>query len=54
MEQAKTKSEKLKDFLEQMYGRELPDEEVNEYKERFVKFVGLLVEIDQRTKKRKQ
>lgn len=53
MEQAKTKSEKLKDFLEQMYGRKLSDEEVKEYRERFVKFMGLLVEIDQRTKKKK-
>lgn len=51
MEQAKTKSEKLKAFLEQMYGKQLSDEEIKEYKERFVKFVGLLVEIDQKTKK---
>jgi len=36
-----------------MYGKKLSDEEVREYKDRFVKFMGLLVEIDQRTKKRK-
>lgn len=44
---------KLKSFLEQMYGKELTDAEVKEYKDRLVKFFGLLVEIDQRTKKRK-
>ncbi len=48
-----TKHEKLKEFLEQMYGKELTDEEVKEYKDRIVKFFGLLVEIDQRTKKKK-
>lgn len=43
--------QKLKTFLEQMYGRKLSYEEVLECKERFVKFVGLLIEIDQKTKK---
>ncbi|KKR17713.1 MAG: hypothetical protein UT87_C0005G0032 [Candidatus Levybacteria bacterium GW2011_GWC1_40_19] len=52
MEKADSK-QKLKNFLEQMYGKKLSDEEVREYKDRFVKFMGLLVEIDQRTKKRK-
>lgn len=52
MERAKTKSEKLKAFLEQMYGKKLSDEEYKEYKERFVKFMGLLVEIDMRNKKK--
>lgn len=53
MEQAKIKSEKLKAFLEQMYGKKLSDEEVKEHKDRLVKFFGILVEIDQRTKKMK-
>jgi len=52
MEQAK--SQKTKEFLEQMYDRQLSDEEIKEYKERFVKFVGLLVEIDKKTKKGRQ
>lgn len=47
------KNEKLKAFLEQMYGKELTDAEVKEYKERLVKFFGLLVEIDMRNKKKK-
>lgn len=34
-----------------MYDRELTDTEVAEYKDRFVKFFSLLVEIDQRCKR---
>ena len=34
-----------------MYGKQLSDDEMKEHKERFVKFVGLLVEIDQRKRK---
>jgi hypothetical protein len=49
----RNKSEKLKAFLEQMYGKELTDAEVKEYKDRLVKFFSLLVEIDQRTKRKK-
>lgn len=48
-----SKSEKLKVFLEQMYGKELKDKEVKEYKDRLVKFFSLLVEIDMRNKKKK-
>lgn len=43
--------QKLKTVLEQMYGKQLSDEEIKEYKERFIKFMGILVEIDQKTKK---
>jgi len=53
MKQALSKSDKLKAFLEQMYGKELSDEEVREYKDRLTKLFGLFVQIDQRTKKRK-
>lgn len=51
--QQKTKHERLKAFLEQMYGKELTDAELKEYKDRLVKLFSLLVEIDQRTKKKK-
>lgn len=47
-------NEKLKAFLEQMYGKKLSDEEVKEYKDRLTKLFGLFVQIDQRTKKRKK
>ena len=46
--------ERLKAFLEQMYDKKLSEEELKEYRERFVNFVGLLVEIDQKTKKGRQ
>ncbi len=46
------KHEKLKAFLEQMYGKELTDIEVKEYKDKLVKFFGLLAEIDMRNKKK--
>lgn len=52
MTQARGKNEKLKAFLEQMYGKKLTDAEVVEYKNRLVKFFGLLVEIDMRNKKK--
>ena len=41
----------LKLFLEQAYAKELTDTEVDEYKYKFVKFVSILVEIDQKSKK---
>jgi len=53
MQQAGTAHEKLKNFLEPLYGKELPDAEVKEYKDRLVKFFSLLVEIDMRNKKKK-
>lgn len=52
MSEALSKDEKLKTFLEQMYGKVLTDEETEEYKNRIVKFFGLLVEIDTRNKKK--
>ena len=39
-------------FLEQAYGKEISDTEAEDYKNRFVKFVSLLVEIDQKNKKK--
>jgi hypothetical protein len=44
------KKEGLKDFLEQAYGKEITDAELKEYKERFTKFVEILVEIDKKGK----
>lgn len=46
------KSQKIKAFLEQAYGKKLSDEEVKEHKDRAVKFFGLLVEIDMKNKKK--
>lgn len=46
------KNKKLKDFLEQMYGKKLSDDEVKKYKDRLVKFFSLLIEIDQRSKRK--
>lgn len=43
----------LKNFLEQSYSKQMNDSEVFEYKDRFVKFVSILVEIDQKNKKKK-
>jgi len=48
-----TNKDKLRNFLEQMYGRKLTDAELIEYKNRMVKFFSLLVEIDLRNKKKK-
>lgn len=53
MAQELSKSEKLKAFLEQMYGKKLSDEEVKEYKDKLTKLFGLFVQIDQKTKKTK-
>ena len=46
-------SQSIKKFLEQAYGKELSDTEVEEYKDRLIKFFSLLVEIDLRNKKKK-
>lgn len=46
------KNEKLKAFLEQLYGKELLDEEIKEYKDKIVKLFGLFVDIDMRNKKK--
>ncbi len=48
-----TKNEKLKVFLEQVYGKPLTEAEIKEHKDRLAKFFGLLVEIDMKNKKKK-
>lgn len=48
MSQPNTPNTKLKNYLEQAYGKKLTDEEVLEYKNRLVKFFSLLAEIDRR------
>ncbi len=45
-------SAKTRQFFEEMYSKELTDDEVREYKDRIVKFFGLLVEIDMKNKKK--
>lgn len=45
-------NEKTRQFLEEAYGRKLSDQEVVEYKERLVKFFALLMEIDQKNKRK--
>lgn len=42
----------LAKFFEQAYGKKLADEEVVEYKDRAVKFFSLLIEIDQKSKRK--
>lgn len=54
MTQASTKNEKIKEFLEGVYGKELAENEVSDYKERFVKYASLLVQIDKKNKKGKK
>ncbi len=53
MKQAENKKQKIKEFLEQMYGKQLNAAEVQEHKERLVKLFALLIEVDQRNKKKK-
>lgn len=50
MEKADSKK-KLKDFLEQMYGHSVGDDELNEYKKKIVRIFALLIEVDKRVKK---
>jgi hypothetical protein len=45
-------NQKLKTYFEKAYGKKLSDEEVLEYKDRLVKFLSLLIEIDQRNKRK--
>lgn len=52
MAKTATESEGLKIFLEKTYKRSLSDNEVLEYKNRLVKFFSLLIEIDQRNKRK--
>lgn len=46
------KKEKLRSFLEQMYGRPISDEELKEYKQRIIDVFSVLIEVDQRNKKK--
>lgn len=48
------KQERLKNFLEQSYGKKLSDEEVREHTEKITKLFGLFVQIDQKNKKGKK
>ena len=43
---------RLREFLEQSYGRKLSESELLEYKDRLVKFFSLLIEIDQGNKRK--
>ena len=45
-------SDKTKDYLEKNYGKKLAESEALDYKNRLVKFFSLLIEIDQRNKKK--
>ena len=45
-------NQQIKTHFEQVYGKTLTDEEVVEYKGRLVKFFTLLVEIDQKNKRK--
>lgn len=45
-------NEKTKRFLEVTYGRKLTNQEAIEYKERLVKFFALLMEVDQKSKRK--
>jgi len=45
-------NEKLKSFLEQMYGHPISDDELSEYKEKIVRIFSLLIEVDKRNKKK--
>ena len=46
-------NEKLKAFLEQLYGKPISDEELKEYKEKITDVFSLLIEVDRRNKKSK-
>jgi len=45
-------NQKTRAYFEKAYGKKLADEEVLEYKDRLVKFFSLLIEIDQRNKRK--
>lgn len=49
-----SENEKLKNFLEQAYGKKLSNEEVKEHTEKITKLFGLFVQIDQKNKKGKK
>ena len=45
-------NQRLKTYFEQAYNKKLADKEVLEYKDHLVKFFSLLIEIDQRNKRK--
>jgi len=45
-------NQRLKVYFEELYGKELTDAEVLEYKQKLVRFISHLIEIDQQNKKR--
>jgi len=53
MNQTITGNQRLKTYYEKVYGKKLTDLEVNEYQNRIVKLFDLLMEIDQRNKRKK-
>lgn len=42
----------LSDYLEAMYGRKITDTEYEEYKQKLVQYFSILIEIDQRQKRK--
>ena len=42
----------LKNYLEVIYGRKITDAEYEEYKQKLVQYFSVLIEIDQRQKKK--
>ena len=52
MEQVITTNDNFKDHFEKAYDTTLSEVEVSEYKDRLVKFFSLLIEIDQRNKRK--
>ena len=47
-----TQTQSIRKFFENKYGKKLTGGEVVEYKDRLVKFFSLLIEIDQRNKRK--
>ena len=51
MSQKPAPNKNLKTYFEQLYGKELTEAEVLEYKQKLVRFFSPLMEIDQRNKR---
>lgn len=52
MAQAITSNSRFREFLEDLYEQELSEAEILEYKNNLVSFFSLLIEIDQRNKRK--
>ena len=52
MEVKENKNQKIKDYFEQAYDKQLTNEEVAEYKNHLVNFFSLLIDVDQRNKRK--